>query len=105
MGKPSKALASVVTDDELNAAYITPGVFNADLHTAVATAVGVPQADPPNCPGRPKTNPVWLRRMSSPSQQERSRRHRLPDRSIGSPIPVTIRHGTSFGRIERGSPT
>lgn len=70
MGKPSKALASVVTDDELNAAYITPGVFNADLHTAVATAVGVPQADPPNCPGRPKTNPVWLRRMSSPSRQE-----------------------------------
>jgi malate dehydrogenase (oxaloacetate-decarboxylating) len=48
VGKPSKALASVVTEDELNAAYITPGVFNADLHTAVATAVGVPQADPPN---------------------------------------------------------
>ena len=44
VGKPSKALASVVTDDELNAAYITPGVFNADLHTAVATAVGVPEA-------------------------------------------------------------
>jgi malate dehydrogenase (oxaloacetate-decarboxylating) len=39
VGKPSKALASVVTDDELNAAYIRPGVFNADLHTAVAIAV------------------------------------------------------------------
>jgi malate dehydrogenase (oxaloacetate-decarboxylating) len=35
----AKALASVVTDDELNAAYITPGVFNAAVHTAVATAV------------------------------------------------------------------
>jgi malate dehydrogenase (oxaloacetate-decarboxylating) len=35
----ARALASVVTDDELNAAYITPGVFNTDVHTAVATAV------------------------------------------------------------------
>ena len=35
----ARALAAVVTDDELNAAYITPSVFHADVHTAVATAV------------------------------------------------------------------
>jgi malate dehydrogenase (oxaloacetate-decarboxylating) len=35
----AKALAAVVTDDELNAAYIMPSVFHADVHSAVATAV------------------------------------------------------------------
>ena len=35
----AKALAGVVTDDELNAAYIMPSVFHADVHHAVATAV------------------------------------------------------------------
>ncbi|WP_152364593.1 NAD-dependent malic enzyme [Microlunatus speluncae] len=35
----AKALAGVVTDDELNAAYITPSVFHADVHQAVAAAV------------------------------------------------------------------
>ena len=35
----AKALASVVTDDELNAAYIMPSVFHADVHHTVATAV------------------------------------------------------------------
>jgi malate dehydrogenase (oxaloacetate-decarboxylating) len=35
----ARALAAVVTDDELNAAYITPSVFHADVHHAVATAV------------------------------------------------------------------
>ncbi|MEV8505013.1 NAD-dependent malic enzyme [Actinoplanes sp. NPDC051475] len=35
----AKALASVVTEDELNAAYITPSVFHADVHTTVANAV------------------------------------------------------------------
>jgi malate dehydrogenase (oxaloacetate-decarboxylating) len=35
----AKALAGVVTDDELNAAYITPSVFHADVHTVVAAAV------------------------------------------------------------------
>jgi malate dehydrogenase (oxaloacetate-decarboxylating) len=35
----ARALAGVVTDDQLNAAYITPSVFNAEVHTAVATAV------------------------------------------------------------------
>jgi len=35
----AKALASVVTEDELNAAYITPSVFHADVHTTVASAV------------------------------------------------------------------
>jgi malate dehydrogenase (oxaloacetate-decarboxylating) len=35
----ARALAAVVTDDELNAAYITPSVFHADVHHAVANAV------------------------------------------------------------------
>jgi len=35
----AKALAGVVTDDELNAAYIMPSVFHADVHTTVAAAV------------------------------------------------------------------
>ncbi len=33
------AIAGVVTSDELNANYIIPSVFHADVHTAVATAV------------------------------------------------------------------
>jgi malate dehydrogenase (oxaloacetate-decarboxylating) len=35
----ARALASIVTDGELNAAYITPSVFNSDVHQTVATAV------------------------------------------------------------------
>ncbi len=35
----AEAIASTVTDDELNANYITPSVFHADVHNAVATAV------------------------------------------------------------------
>jgi malate dehydrogenase (oxaloacetate-decarboxylating) len=35
----ARALAAVVTDDELNAAYIVPSVFHADVHRTVATAV------------------------------------------------------------------
>ena len=35
----AEAIASTVTDDELNANYIIPSVFHADVHTAVATAV------------------------------------------------------------------
>jgi malate dehydrogenase (oxaloacetate-decarboxylating) len=35
----SQAIASVVTDDELNAHYIIPSVFHADVHHAVAAAV------------------------------------------------------------------
>jgi malate dehydrogenase (oxaloacetate-decarboxylating) len=35
----ARALASVVTDDELNAAYIVPSVFHADVHHTVAAAV------------------------------------------------------------------
>jgi malate dehydrogenase (oxaloacetate-decarboxylating) len=35
----ARALAGVVTDDELNAAYIVPSVFHADVHHTVATAV------------------------------------------------------------------
>jgi malate dehydrogenase (oxaloacetate-decarboxylating) len=35
----ARALAGVVRDDELNAAYIVPSVFHADVHHAVAAAV------------------------------------------------------------------
>ncbi len=35
----ARALASVVTDEELNASYITPSVFHADVHDTVAAAV------------------------------------------------------------------
>ncbi len=35
----AKALAGVVTDDQLNASYIMPSVFHADVHTTVAAAV------------------------------------------------------------------
>ncbi|CAA9373795.1 MAG: NADP-dependent malic enzyme [uncultured Propionibacteriaceae bacterium] len=35
----AKALASVVTDEELNASYIMPSVFHVDVHHTVATAV------------------------------------------------------------------
>jgi malate dehydrogenase (oxaloacetate-decarboxylating) len=35
----AQAIASVVTADELNANYIVPSVFHADVHTAVAAAV------------------------------------------------------------------
>ena len=35
----SYALAEVVTDEELNAAYIVPSVFHADVHATVAAAV------------------------------------------------------------------
>ncbi len=44
----AEAVASTVTDDELNANYIIPSVFHADVHTAVATAVrhAAEQPDP-----------------------------------------------------------
>jgi malate dehydrogenase (oxaloacetate-decarboxylating) len=35
----AEAIASTVTDAELNANYIIPSVFHADVHTAVAAAV------------------------------------------------------------------
>jgi malate dehydrogenase (oxaloacetate-decarboxylating) len=35
----AEAIASTVTDEELNANYIIPSVFHADVHTAVASAV------------------------------------------------------------------
>jgi malate dehydrogenase (oxaloacetate-decarboxylating) len=35
----AEAIASVVTSSELNASYIIPSVFNADVHHAVAQAV------------------------------------------------------------------
>ena len=35
----AEAIAGAVTGSELNANYIIPSVFHADVHTAVATAV------------------------------------------------------------------
>jgi malate dehydrogenase (oxaloacetate-decarboxylating) len=35
----AKAIASVVTEEQLNANYIIPSVFNEQVHQAVATAV------------------------------------------------------------------
>ena len=35
----AEAIAGTVTNDELNANYIIPSVFHADVHTAVASAV------------------------------------------------------------------
>ncbi|SDT30229.1 NAD-dependent malic enzyme [Microlunatus soli] len=44
------ALAGVVTDEELNAAYITPSVFHSDVHTAVAAAVRTAAGGPAELP-------------------------------------------------------
>jgi malate dehydrogenase (oxaloacetate-decarboxylating) len=46
----ARALASVVTDDELNASYITPSVFHADVHHTVAAAVRRAAGGPEHLP-------------------------------------------------------
>jgi malate dehydrogenase (oxaloacetate-decarboxylating) len=46
----ARALASVVRDDELNAAYITPSVFHADVHHTVAAAVRRAAGGPEHLP-------------------------------------------------------
>ena len=46
----ARALAGVVSDDQLNAAYITPSVFNADVHSAVADAVRRAAGGPAEAP-------------------------------------------------------
>ncbi len=46
----AQALAGVVTDDELNASYIMPSVFHADVHQAVATAVRRAAGGPADVP-------------------------------------------------------
>ena len=46
----ARALASVVKDEELNAAYITPSVFNADVHQTVARAVRLAAGGPEELP-------------------------------------------------------
>ncbi|GAA3695959.1 NAD-dependent malic enzyme [Microlunatus aurantiacus] len=46
----AQALASVVGDDELNATYITPSVFHADVHRRVAQAVRVAAGGPAELP-------------------------------------------------------
>jgi malate dehydrogenase (oxaloacetate-decarboxylating) len=49
----AQALAGVVSDGELNPAYITPSVFNADVHTAVANAVRRAAGGPAELPPDP----------------------------------------------------
>jgi len=49
----ARALAGVVSDAELNAAYITPSVFNPDVHTAVAAAVRKAAGGPAELPVDP----------------------------------------------------
>ena len=46
----AKALAGVVSDDELNAAYIMPSVFHADVHARVAAAVRLAAGGPAELP-------------------------------------------------------
>src|SRR5829696_7363698 len=46
----ARALAGVVTDDELNAAYIVPSVFHAELHHTVAAAVREAAGGPTELP-------------------------------------------------------
>ena len=46
----ARALASVVGDDELNATYITPSEFHADVHRRVAQAVRVAAGGPAELP-------------------------------------------------------
>ena len=46
----ARALAGVVTDEELNADYIMPSVFHADVHTAVAAAVRKAAGGPAELP-------------------------------------------------------
>lgn len=46
----AQALAGVVTDDELNPAYITPSVFHGDVHTSVARAVRLAAGGPAELP-------------------------------------------------------
>lgn len=46
----AQALAGVVTDEELNPAYITPSVFHADVHASVARAVRMAAGGPAELP-------------------------------------------------------
>ena len=46
----AQALASVVTDAQLNASYIMPSVFHADVHTVVAAAVRKAAGGPAELP-------------------------------------------------------
>jgi malate dehydrogenase (oxaloacetate-decarboxylating) len=50
----AQALAAVVSDDELNPAYITPSVFNPAVHHAVATAVRRAAGGPTELPVDPE---------------------------------------------------
>ena len=55
----ARALAAVVTDDELNASYIVPSVFHPDVSSTVAAAVrkAVPGRRPGDRPGRRPAEP------------------------------------------------
>jgi malate dehydrogenase (oxaloacetate-decarboxylating) len=46
--RAADAIAHVVSDDELNPAFIIPSVFHADLATAVAAAIRGDQPDTPS---------------------------------------------------------
>jgi len=46
----ARALASVVSPAELNATYITPSVFHADVHRRVAEAVRIAAGGPAELP-------------------------------------------------------
>ncbi len=46
----AEAIADAVSEDELNANYIIPSVFHADVHTSVAAAVRQPQRRPEPMP-------------------------------------------------------
>jgi malate dehydrogenase (oxaloacetate-decarboxylating) len=50
----AQALAAVVSDDQLNPAYITPSVFNPDVHHAVANAVRRAAGGPAELPIEPE---------------------------------------------------
>ena len=45
--RAADAIAGVVTDDQLNASFIIPSVFNADVPKAVAAAVRGDAVAPP----------------------------------------------------------
>ena len=46
----AQAIAAVVSDDELNANYIIPSVFHAEVHKAVAAAVRRAAGSPHDTP-------------------------------------------------------
>ena len=54
----ARALASVVTDEELNASYIMPSVFHSEVHHTVAKAVRIAAGGPDELPPAPLEEPA-----------------------------------------------